>query len=490
MSSSKRKKNKAAAIVVGPILVIAAIVALWKNETRFDYHKAARATPHAATVALLEPGRNASYSGAMSRDLVLPGRYIRTFTGYLVVHRQAEIYCWERDEDEDGHVTWSKRWMGSLESNSRNRDLRQELHSGRMLPPSYRVGELELTSDRIEFVDARQPVAPGPLPKTPEGEKLRVEGDYLTLRKGRADELGDERLSFQAIPVPPRATWFGRYSGDRGVADTTAARSGMIASLIRDSGVLHHLVAGERDVALETMKQHIERLKWIVRGIGSALVVFGFLFFFSGILRFLYPVPILGRLAETGSFVLAFVIGLPLALTTILFGFVAGNPVLLVPILGVLLLATGIGIRFSKRRQQAGEQVRRELETEHGHALEPTEMKTLEYREMAGMLASGGTGIGDAESRALDRFARKSGFEADHRERLLADAKLAPPAGESAESHLRNLIRLCLADGKLTPREVRSIRDAASLAGYDREQFRRLMADVTRTAGIGAASST
>lgn len=486
--ASRKKKNRAAGIIIGPILVIAALSALWKNETRFDYHKAATKTLAAPSIAGMEDGRNHSYTGAMDPSLTLPGAYIASFTGYLVVDRSAEIYCWDRDEDDDGDVTWTRRWMSSVESNSRNSGIRQELSPGRILPPSYEVADLVVDSEKIEFVDSRVEVLPGPLPKTEAGRRLGVEGGYLMLRKGQSDNLGDERLSYRAIPVPPEATWFGRYGSGRGVADVSEQKSGMINSIIQNSGVLHHLVAGNREVALGTMKRHIERLKWIVRGIGTAVVIFGLLFLFSSILRFLYGIPILGRIAETGAFLLALALGFALSMTTIALGFIAGNPILLVPILLVILAGIVFLVRLSGRQRKRGEAVKQQLDSDHGHALERDELKQLEYREMAGMLVNREGGIGSEGVAALDRFAKKNNIAAADREILLQEAKESVPSGGSAEMHLRNLIRFAVADSRLTPHEIRSIREAATLAGYDREAFRRLMAEVSRMADQRKAS--
>ena len=324
-----------------------------------------------------------------------------------------------------------------------------------------------MSAEKIEFVDSRVSVTPGPLPKTEAGERLRSEGNYLMLRKGRSDNLGDERISYRAIPVPEKATWFGRFEGKQGVADLSEQRSGFVNSLIQNTGVLHHLVAGERVVALHTMKRHIQRVKWIVRGIGTAVVVFGLLFVFSSVLRFLYGIPLLGRIAETGAFLLALAIGIPLAGITIAIGFVASQPLLLIPIVGAVLAVVWLLVRLSRRQQEKGAAVKQELESEYGRTLEDSEMKQMEYREMAGMLASQGGAIGATEAKALDRYAKRSGIKPEERESLLAEVRQQPPAGESAESHLRNLIRLAVADAKLTPQEVRSIREAASIAGFE-----------------------
>ena len=116
----------------------------------------------------------------------------------------------------------------------------------------------------------------------------------------------------------------------------------MVDSMIQNTGVLHHLVAGERDVALRTMKRHIQRLKWIIRGIGTVVVVFGFIFLFASIVRFLYAIPFLGRIAETGAFLLALAIGIPTSLSSIALGFVSGNPILLLAICVSFFLAASL----------------------------------------------------------------------------------------------------------------------------------------------------
>jgi hypothetical protein len=193
----------------------------------------------------------------------------------------------------------------------------------------------------------------------------------------------------------------------------------------------------------------------------------------------LYAIPVIGRVAELGAFLLSLAIGLPLALITILLGYIAGHPILLAVVGAFLLAGIWAMVRASKRQKETGREIRKELETEYGRSLDSDEMKQLEYREMAGMLASSGNGIGETESKALDRFAKKSGWKKGGRENLLQEVRENPPPLELPETHLKNLIRIAVADHVLTTQEIRSIRDAANLAGYDSEKFRELMVSVS-----------
>ncbi|NCF85192.1 MAG: hypothetical protein GWQ08_06615 [Verrucomicrobiaceae bacterium] len=119
---ANRKKNRWAGIVFGPVLVFAALSAIWKNETRFDYHRAAAKTQEFVALGEALSGDLMSFTGDMNRELTMSGEYVDSFTGYLSVKRHAEIYAWDKDESDDS-VTWKKKWMSSLESNSRNNSL-------------------------------------------------------------------------------------------------------------------------------------------------------------------------------------------------------------------------------------------------------------------------------------------------------------------------------------------------------------------------------
>ena len=106
-----REEKKSGGLLFGPILICIAIAAMWKNEGRFDYHLAAKATDPITELAAAEEGQLVSYTEAMDLELLITGGYVDSFKGYLNVKRYAENYCWDRTEDDEGHVTWNKRWI-------------------------------------------------------------------------------------------------------------------------------------------------------------------------------------------------------------------------------------------------------------------------------------------------------------------------------------------------------------------------------------------
>ena len=203
----RKEKNGIIGVVAGPIIAFLALTALWKNETRFDYYHAARNSIEINALDDATEAQVISYTGAMDQELELEGKYIESFSGYLVIDRKAEIYCWDRSEDDEGHVTWRRKWKRSIENNARNGGLRQQLDSGRLIPNSYRVNDFEVMADRIEFVDRFEAVAPrGVRTALPVSQSLTQDGNYLMLQKNKGQKIGDERISYRGFPVPETAT--------------------------------------------------------------------------------------------------------------------------------------------------------------------------------------------------------------------------------------------------------------------------------------------
>ena len=482
---SKREKDSWMGVFLGPILVFLALCALWKNETRFDYHRAARKIEISTSLNDLQPEQPLAYTGVMNpEDIVLKGQYVEEFVGQLVVYREAEIYAWDRDEDSDGDVTWSRRWMSSIESNSRNTGFSQELSGHTYLPTKYEISDLSVESQGIEFVDSAVAIQSNSLRRTAAGQRLSAEGNFLYLRKGvNSDGVGDERLSYTAIPVPRTATYFGKWAGGTAVADRSHERTNFINKIIQDTGILHHIVAGERDQALATMKSHITKLKWLVRGIGTFVVVFGFLFTFGKLVGFLFHIPVVGQLAEAGVWAISLGLGIPLSLLTIMAGYLAGHPIVLMFFL--VFLAGGIFLlaRVFRKGRATQRAVRSELEQNVGHQLNSNELKEMEYVSLAHLVQSDPKSQGTAESdKLLSDWSKKHRW--DDEKQAAMKAKAQKTERSKPDQELRNLIRIAIADGTLTAYEMRTIQAAAAKAGYDRNQVRDMMANLKRSANL------
>jgi len=477
----RKEKNGIIGVVAGPIIAFLALTALWKNETRFDYYHAARNSTEINALDDANEAQVISYTGAMDQGLELEGKYIESFSSYLVIDRKAEIYCWDRSEDDDGHVTWRRGWHRSVENNARNSGLRQQLSSGRLIPKSYRVDDFEVLADRIEFVDRFEAVAPGGLKaELPVSKNLTQDGNYLMLRKNKGQNIGDERISYRGFPVPATATWFGKYAGGKGVAHDANQRDGFINGMIRDTGILHHLVAGDRDTALATTHQYLSRLKWIVRAAGTGATYLGFQVFFSSIVGFIFGIPVVGWLAEKGTIVLSIVVAVPLALITIVCGYVVGHLYMFLVLLSVLAALVAFLIGSRKQGKKLSRQLHQTLEEKYGRKLDFNDIKEMEFAELA-HLALGDAKVAKQELDLLYKWGKQNGWKRDKVDQLLQAVRgvgQIPSSDHASDRHLNQLIQLALADGNVTPFEMRVIRVAAKKAGFDQQTVKDLMVKV------------
>ncbi len=476
--SDDEKKNKWANIIVGPAIVVVGITALWKNENRFDYGRAAGRATVVASIDVAVPGNTISYTGEMDQLRSLTGHYVEAFSGYLVVWREAEIYAWDKDRRDD-RTTWELRWMSSVESNSRNSGVRQQLSSTRLTSSEYEVGELEVEPQLLEFVDSTETIGANELSMTAQARQLglRVDGTYLYLAKNASRQLGDERVRYSGIRIPNVATYFGLYQANHGVADKSHQRTGWINSLIRDTGILHHIVAGERSVALSTMRAHLRRLKWIVRGAGAGAIVLGFSMFFSTIVGFLFHLPVIGSIAESGVWILSIAIGVPLALVTIGVSYLVAHPLILVAIFAAV--AGGVFV-LRKRSSKSQQLLKEKIEVEYGHELSGSELKELEFIELV-QIAMSDNKLEEKEAKQLKRWAKSQRWDQTKYDSMIDRAKALETQGSSqaaSTAHLRNLVRLAMADGRFSSLEIRTIRRVSNSVGYDDKMIKHLIQQV------------
>ena len=454
-------KNGWSGVLLGPAIVFFALAALWKNETRFDFYKAASNAKEINSLSEANSGDLISATGKLDPNLAIQGEYVEGFVGYTLVRRHAQIYCWHEDKDDEG-TDWRLEWRSSVESNSRNHGIRQELSSSRLLPEEYQLDDLTIDSKRMEFVDSAKDISTSSLKLV--APKLVNEGKYFFLRKYNGNNLGDERIRYDGIPVPEIASYFGKFENGKAVADTSNERTGWINKIIQDTGILHHLVAGERDTALASMKSYLSFIKWSIRGAGSTAVVIGFWILFGSIFSFLFHWPIIGRIAETGTFLLALVLGVPLAILTICASYLFAHPILLV----LLVLGIGALVYFLRQRGQKTQQaVAKQVTSQFGAQLKNFSLKELEFIELAKMARVDGA-VAQNELQFLYGWGKKHGWDQGRCDELMAQSGSASDQDAvSNEEHLKNLVRLALADGKLTRYEIQSIRTAAKKFGYD-----------------------
>lgn len=351
-------RKKLGSIIIGPMLVVGGILGLWENEGRFNYYEAANDTVEITSPADYT-GEPVSFTSQLDTQIPINGEYVRKFVSYHMVKRHAEIYSWDESRS-DGNTTWSKGWHSHLENNSRNRHLTQKLSSRNLYPRRYVLGDTMISPDRIHFADEAVPISADALQLTGKGRSLRLlqRENHLYLDKGAADDLGDERVSYEGIPNAAVATYFGVFSDKTGIGRQFEVNTGFISKIIANDGILHHLVNGDREQALKTVKADFTALMWRTRFIGTAVIVVGIYVFFSSFMSLLYRIPLLGDIVEVGVILVSLVIGIPLASIVILTGLLVNNPF---SVALPLAIVVGGGIYFFRRSKTTKKNAQRVL---------------------------------------------------------------------------------------------------------------------------------
>ncbi|MFK7851835.1 MAG: TMEM43 family protein [Akkermansiaceae bacterium] len=469
-----RKKKKGNGIIFGLVLMGISIGAIWKNEHRFDYYKAAKATVAVEAVDALNPGALFSYTGEMDQDLTLKGEYVQSFEGFLTVKRSAEIFAWDRDEDDDG-VTWSKEWMSNLQSNDRNKGLEKKFRSTTLAPPEYQISDLPVQSADIQFVDANESIAPAELSLSEKGanQGLVVQNAYFYLAKGKSDKLGDERISYSGIPVPMEATYFGKWQNGNGVAHKAEVKKGFISNIIQDKGILHHLVAGPREVALISVKKHLARLKMIVRIIGLVACTIGGGILFSSLTRVLVFIPIVGPFINQVTGWIGMLFGFLIGLITLVFAFLTSQPLILGALAVVIVAGVLLIVRNATRKRKG---LQNEVAASLGHAPSSGEMAELEYIQLWQLAALNGE-INQEEQRCLDKWTRRNGWSQEKIAALSLRAR-QETTNSDGRVKLKTLIRYSLADGRIDRNELKTLQTVVGWIGLGKKDLRILMKQV------------
>ena len=134
--------------------------------------------------------------------------------------------------------------------------------------------------------------------------------------------------------------------------------TGIISRIIANDGLLHHLVNGEREAALEKIREDLVRKTWLVRILGTVAIVIGFLVLFGAFMTLLRRIPLIGGLVDIGVTAIATVLGLSLSLIVILASLVFHHPLTVALPLALVVAAV---VWFVRSSRSAGRNAQRVL---------------------------------------------------------------------------------------------------------------------------------
>lgn len=334
-----RLTGSLAGLVIGPLLIIAAIVLLSWNEGRAV--TAAKGLAEAAGKVVEAPagavvpaneGKLIHVIGAAAAHGPIADSDVGvSFADEAAVRRSVEMYQWVEHSSSSSHTnlggskttttsyTYTREWSSQPVDSSRFKHPQD--HANRSMPfgarrfaaQDARLGAYSLDATTLDLIDPPQTLTPA----APNGWSLS--DGHLYKGNAGAPAIGDLRVDYRGLP-----------SG--ATLSVLAAQSrGGFAPFVASNGYQVQLAeTGNRPAAvmLADKRNAESHLTWILRGAGALGIFIGFCMFLSPLSTLASVVPWLGRIIGGATAMLALVITVPLTLVVIALAWLAVRPLL------------------------------------------------------------------------------------------------------------------------------------------------------------------
>lgn len=360
-SWSSRMKGALGGILVGLVLFVAAFPLLIWNEGRAVRRARTLGAGAAAVVSVdahrIDPAREGALihvSGSTSVDGQLADADFGVSATALELRRNVEMYQWrERVEEEEreqlggGTETvrtyeyervWSSSAIDSGEfeiADGHRNPAAIPIPSRSWVADRVMLGAFRLSSEQIDRLDTWQPL-PVPADRPPPdliAARGRAFDDGFYVGDPTDPEVGDLRIRFAAV-YPSEVSVVGQQVG-QGLAPYAAADGAI--ELVAEG--LHSAEAMfESAVAANTT------LTWVLRAAGFLLLFLGVTLMLKPLSVMADVVPMVGRIIEAGTGIIAFMVAGVLGLMTVAAAWVFYRPWLGLGLVAIAI-AVGLGIR-------------------------------------------------------------------------------------------------------------------------------------------------
>lgn len=351
-----RLKGAIMGALFGILLFFGSFVVIWITEGRTDYSKIAE-----DSIAIVSD----DVSGTNEGELVAANGRLTTNTPatdpdylnggtYIELSRDVEMYAWvertrsETDRNVGGSETttteyyYEKEWVDSPKSSDSFR-----VPQGHQNPSltindaSYYAENVKLGAFSLPFIDRLQLPSSEALPLTSQMVKANtpLEGNYIFFGDGSlsSPQIGDVRISYQAVPADIQVTLFGKQEGSQ------------LVPFVDGDDSLYRAYAGTRDEGIAAMKSEYTTSGWIGRIAGFFMMWIGLSLILSPISTFLDILPLLGNVSRWMFGAITFAIAFVLWLVTVIISIILHN--IWVLLIVIALLGGGF---FFWQKSQAG----------------------------------------------------------------------------------------------------------------------------------------
>lgn len=356
-----RLGSSLAGLIIGPLLVIGAVVLLWWNEGRavqaiVGLKDAASQVVEADASGPLPDNHNKLVhvvGNATAQSPIQDPDVGVSFPGQVAVARTAEMYQWKEDKKEEteeklggGTTTtttydytrvWSDDPINSSEfrhpENHQNPEM--PFRSARFTASDAKLGGWRLDADildQIKFVQALTPEAPAGWARS---------GDSFYRGDPATPKVGDMRVRFAGLPSGITISVLAKQSGDD-FAPFTAKNGYEIELAAMGDRSAAELIAGKR--------RSEAVLTWILRAVGMGLMFLGVALFLGPLSALASVIPLLGDLVGGAVALVSLAIAVPLSILVIAFAWLAFRPLIGGSLILVALIVGYLLWRWRKSR--------------------------------------------------------------------------------------------------------------------------------------------
>lgn len=344
-------------LLFGPLLVIGAIILLFWNEGRAveaatGLSEAGRAVVEAPadSVSSANEGRLVHVTGTGAAQApIADGDLDLQFAGQLAVKRSVEMYQWHEKKESNAQnnlggsqtttttYTYEKEWSPTAIDSS------TFAHGeGHINPPmplaarsfaatDARLGGFALDSQTLGLIDPSTPLDP----QVPAGWKADSGGLYKGDNPAQP-AIGDMRVHYLGLASGSTISVLAQQSHG-GFADYTAPNGYTVRMAAAGNVPAAQMIA--------QAKQTAAMWTWILRGVGTVVMFFGFMLFFGPLAILASILPFLGALVRGAGAAFALVLTLPVTLVTIAVAWITFRP-----LIGGGLIVVALGVFYALMR--------------------------------------------------------------------------------------------------------------------------------------------
>lgn len=362
--------NSFVGVLFGILLILGGIVLLFWNESRAVTTERSLAEGRGAVISVdagaplaANEGKLIHVAGPVTASAKLADPDFQISVAALTLHRKVEMYQWEEHEESKTEkrlgggetttktYTYTKVWKdgpiasGQFHARAGHENPQFTISARDVVAKDAKLGGFLVSEALLKTLSADQPApvddaaAAGLRAKF--GRTVRIlDGVAFVGDQPDTPRVGDLRIGFTATPAGDFSVVARQAGAGFGGYQTKA---GDIIETIRAGRLTPQQIFAE-------LESDNKVLTWILRAVGSVLILIGFSMIFAPLAVLADIIPFLGDIVGFGTFTMALLLTLVVAPVTIAIAWFAFRPLLSLLVIGGTVAAFWAVRRFAPKR--------------------------------------------------------------------------------------------------------------------------------------------